>query len=126
MITSATEAERVSPPPVPVTVSVKEPVDAVEVVLTVKVALPPGDTGFALNDAEAPEGTPLALKETEEVKPLIPETVTGQLVDCPWLTVREAGLAEREKSGRGGAVTVTEADTDTQAVVRVFRTATKV
>ena len=58
VMVSAKDVVRVSPPPVPVTVIVHEPVGVVEDVVManwlVNVGLPRG----GLNDAEAPEGSP--------------------------------------------------------------------
>ena len=84
-------------PLVPVIVSVKVPRVVVLSVLTVSVAV--AEVGFGLNVAVAPLGRPLTLSVTAWLK--LPEgvTVTPNVVLDPRLTVREAGEADREKSG---------------------------
>jgi hypothetical protein len=65
--------------------------------VTVIVELPVA--GFGLNDAAAPDGSPLELSETEPVKPAAGVTDTAYVVDEPLVTVLLAGVAESEKSG---------------------------
>jgi hypothetical protein len=75
--TKVTVVVWLSEPLVPVMVSVKVPVGVLELVVTLMVLVPePPLIGFGLNEALAPEGSPLALNVTLAVKPLSGVTVT--------------------------------------------------
>jgi hypothetical protein len=93
--------DRVSPPPVPVTVTVAAPSVAVLDADRVRTLLLPV-TGLTLKLAVTPAGNPLALNETELVKPPVRVIVIVLVPLAPRLTVRLAGLAESAKSGVGG------------------------
>ena len=59
------------------------------------------------NDAVAPEGSPLALSETDCALPEVVAVDTVAVVPFPAVTVPEVGLTEIEKSFGGGvALTV--------------------
>jgi hypothetical protein len=55
-----------------------------------------------LNEEVAPAGNPLTLSDTVPAKPAPAATVAVNVVPPPCTTVREAGDAEREKSGGTG------------------------
>ena len=74
--------------------------DAVNVSVLVDVV----DAG--LNTGVTPAGNPLALKATLLLKPPVGVTVTVLAAVAPRVTVRLAGLADSEKLGTGGALTV--------------------
>src|SRR2546422_7954765 len=97
LTTRETEAVCERLPLVPVIVPEKLPVEVVAVVLTVMVAEPVAGLGLKL--ALAPAGNPLALKLTTPVKPPEGEMITVSAALPTWVTVREAGVAERLKSG---------------------------
>ena len=61
---------------VPVMVIVDVPVEAVEVVETVRVEEPPAVTDAGLKDAVAPEGRPLAESEMLWAEPLVTAVLT--------------------------------------------------
>jgi hypothetical protein len=91
-------------PLVPVTATDVVPSVAVVDAVNVNVLVPAVDIG--LKAAVTPAGKPLAVKATAPVNP--PLGVTVMVVDAvpPRGTVTLAGMAESEKSGTGGAVTV--------------------
>ncbi len=91
-------------PLIPVMVTVPVPTVAVADAVNMSVLVPVVDVG--LNVGVTPAGRPLALKATLPVNP--PLGVTVIVVDAvvPRVTVTFAGLAESEKSGVGGAFTV--------------------
>jgi hypothetical protein len=91
---------RISPPPVPVIVTVAVPV--VAVLEAAKVTVLAAVVVAGLKVAVTPLGNPLALKATLLVKPPVEVTVTVLLPLAPVLTVKLAGLPDREKSGVGG------------------------
>jgi len=55
--------------------------------------------GFGLNDADAAVGRPVALIETDPVKPAAGATETVYVVEVPAVIVLLAGVAVSEKSG---------------------------
>ncbi len=74
--TRVTIVECVRAPLVPVIVTVYVPAGVAAPVVTLMVLDPePPATGFGLNDAPAPDGSPLALSVTLPVKPPDPVTV---------------------------------------------------
>jgi len=95
----------VSDPLVPVTVTVAAPVVAVLEAVKVTVLVPVVDAGLKL--AVTPEGKPLALNATLPVNPPAGVTVTLSVPELPWVIEIAAVVAAREKSGLGGALTVT-------------------
>jgi hypothetical protein len=101
----------VRPPPVPVIVTVAAPVVAVADAASVTTVLVPV-VEIGLNDAVTPPGNPLALNATLLVKPFSRVTVIVLVPLAPRLTVRFVGLAESEKSGFIGGLTVTFATFD--------------
>jgi hypothetical protein len=92
-------------PLVPVTVTVAAPVVAVLEAVKVRVLVPVVDGGLKL--AVTPVGKPLALNATLPLKPPAGVTVMPSVPELPWLIETAAEAAAREKSGLGGAVTVT-------------------
>ena len=68
------------------------------VIVEVTVPLAGGITGFGLKLAVAPGGRPEADSVTEELKPLIEETVTVTLVEPLAVTDSEVGLTLMLKS----------------------------
>ena len=76
LTTSVTEAEWLRLPLVPVMVIGNDPVVAVVVVVTVSVDMPPPLTDAGLNEPDAPEPKPAALKATDPVNPFNAVTVT--------------------------------------------------
>src|SRR6267143_403588 len=107
LTTSVTEAEWLRLPLVPVMVIGNDPIVAVVVVVTVSVDMPPPLTDAGLNEPDAPEPKPEALKLTVPVKPFVAVTVTVYVVLPPCAIVRLAGVAEMVKSGVGGAASAT-------------------
>jgi hypothetical protein len=96
--------------PVPVTVMVLVPAGVDDEVVIVSVELAPLLTGFGLNDAEAPEGRPDALRLTLTAEPLVIAVAMLEVPLPPWATLMLAGLAEIEKSFATAAVTVSAID----------------
>jgi hypothetical protein len=98
-------------PLVPRTVSVNVPRAVRVVVFTVSVEVPRALTEDGVKVAVAPEGSPLKDSATVPVKPTGEETVIVYAVELPRLTVLDAGLTERAKSGVEGLTTrVTEVE----------------
>ena len=89
---------RVSPPPVPVTVTVAGPVAAVLDAARVSVDVVPV-VEAALNVAVTPVGIPLALRATLPVNPPLRVIVTVLVPLAPRLMLRVDGEAESAKSG---------------------------
>src|SRR5437879_2744557 len=87
-------------------VSTKLPVGVVAAVVTVNVE-EFAVAGFGLKVPVAPAGNPLTLKVTPPVNPPRREMLVVYVVLPPWITVWEAGVAERLKSGTGGNLTHT-------------------
>ena len=69
-----------------------------EVVLRVRVELPPAVTELGLKEAVAPEGSPEALKVTDCGFPLITVVLMVELTLWPWTTDTLLGLTLIEKS----------------------------
>ncbi|HEV3281997.1 MAG TPA: hypothetical protein VG032_10380, partial [Acidimicrobiales bacterium] len=100
--------EWVADDPVPVTVMVEVPVGVEDEVVTVMVELCPALMVWGLNETRAPVGTPVALRATDWVEPLVTVVeIVGEVGD-PAVTVAEVGLAVMEKSLGTGAFTVRE------------------
>ena len=76
----------------------------VDAVVTVSVDEPGVATEPGLNVAVAPLGNPVALNVTVPVNPPDGVTVAVYVVLAPWTTVCDAGVADTEKSGVGGAL----------------------
>jgi hypothetical protein len=89
--------------PVPVMVSVEVPAAAVPA-LTVSVDEPPEETLVGLNEAVAPDGTPLTEKLTVCAEPLVIVVLIVEVPVDPCATLSDDGLAEIEKSLGGGAL----------------------
>ena len=109
---SETDVVCVTPPPVPVTVIVYEPVAVVDATVIVIVEEPEPGAGMddGLKPTVTPEGWPLALSAIAELKP--PETLV-EIEDVPLLpctTVTELGDAEIVKLGLPAAVTVSDTE----------------
>jgi hypothetical protein len=71
-----TFATLVIPPPDPVMVKVNEPVGALAGMVTVSVEKKSGVEEGTLKTPPTPAGCPVTVKETCELKPLRPETLT--------------------------------------------------
>ncbi len=85
-----------TPPPLPVTVIGYVPgvvLDATVSVMT-ELPLPGAGMGFTLKEAVTPPGKPVALKDTEELNPLVAVVVMVEVPDAPWATVSEVGEAQ--------------------------------
>jgi hypothetical protein len=96
---------RVIPPPVPLMVMFTVPAVAAPEAARVKALLVPvAEAGLKV--AVTPLGNPLALKATALVNPPARLMAIVLAPLAPRFTVRLAGLAERVKSGVGGALTV--------------------
>lgn len=108
--------------PVPVTVTVYVPVAAVPAP-SVSVELPPAVTDAGLNEAVAPDGTPLALSETVCAEPLVTVVAIVDVALPFWGAETELGLALIEKSF-GAAVTVSVTVVECVALVPVPVTVT--
>ena len=67
-------------------------------VATLRVVEPEVFTEAGLNEAVAPEGSPLTVKPTVPMNPAIGATVAAYVVLPPGDRLREAGVAERAKS----------------------------
>lgn len=91
-------AERVSPPPVPVTVTVYDPVGVLAVVNIVNVLVNVGLPLVGLTLAVGPAGETDVERLTDCVVPLKSETVTVAVVLAPCATVPLLGLILTEKS----------------------------
>jgi len=93
--------------------------------LRVDVTVPPagGVAGFTENAAVTPEGNPIALRVTAELKPSSDETVTVALPEAPALISRLGGVTSKLKSGAAVtvsvAVTVLVRDPETPCMVIV-------
>ncbi len=70
-----------------------------EPAVTLRVLEPDVEMDAGLNEALAPAGSPLTLRETVPLKPVPAVTVAVNDVPPPCTTVREDGEAESEKSG---------------------------
>jgi hypothetical protein len=93
-------AVSVSPPPLPVMVTVDVPTAAAPLAVRVSVDVPAPPAILAgLNAAVTPDGKPLAVSATVLLNP--PETalVTVELPEFPSCTLNEDGLADKEKLG---------------------------
>src|SRR5579872_5858681 len=87
-------------PPDAVMVSEDVPDGVEELVVIVSVTVPPPLTLAGVKVAVAPEGRPLALKDTALLKPFSGVTVMAQLTEPPAFTVNgEPQLEDNEKSG---------------------------
>ena len=73
--------------------------------LIVKAEVPEPETDCGLNDADAPEGTPLAERFTVPEKPPMELIETEGVALPPAVTVVEPGVALSEKSGEAAAGT---------------------
>ncbi len=65
-------------------------------------APPDGVMGFGEKDGFTEEGFPEIDKVTPELNPFSDVTVTVELAAAPCCIVREPGVTDIEKSGRGG------------------------
>jgi hypothetical protein len=94
----------VTPPPVPVIVNVKVPSFVVDVVATVSVDVSADgtSTGFGLKLAVEAAGSPLTVRVTGPVKPLLGVIEIEYVAVFPRTTVTVAGDALSAKSGGGG------------------------
>src|SRR6266849_6998415 len=90
-------------------VSTKLPVGVVAAVVTVNVE-EFAVAGFGLKAPVAPAGNPLTLKVTPPVNPPKREMFAVYVVLPPRMTVWEAGVAERLKSGTAAALTTRETE----------------
>jgi hypothetical protein len=88
---------------VPVIVIGYVPAGVEDDVENVTVEEPPEVTLAGENDADAPDGSPLALSETDCALPDVVAVETVALVPLPAVTVPEAGLTEIKKPFGGGA-----------------------
>jgi hypothetical protein len=95
---SDTVVECVALVPVPVTVIVEVPAGVEADVLIVSVEVPPAVTDAGLKLAVAPEGSPLALKDTDWADPLVTAVEIVDVADAPCVADTLDGLAEIEKS----------------------------
>lgn len=95
----------VTPPPLPVIVSVKVPGDADGVVVTLRAELNGGIPDVGLTDAATPGGDPDRLRATLCVVPDTRFTVTAKLVLPPGATFCWEGEMDIEKS-KGAAATI--------------------
>ena len=66
---------------------------------TLKVVEPDALTDAGLNEAVAPDGSPLTLNVTVPVKPVPAVTVAVYVVPAPARMLLDAGVADSEKSG---------------------------
>src|SRR5580700_8268457 len=107
--TNVTVAVCVSEPLVPVIVKVALPVGVLLVVVTVSVEVPDPLTDEGENDGVAPLGSPLALRLTAPLNPLMAPTFTVYVAVPPGFTENELGAAETEKSGGPVTFSVTVA-----------------
>ena len=82
---------------VPVMVTVAVPVVAESLAVSVSALAPVA--GLGLKDAVTPLGSPVAVRVTPPVKPLSAFTVTVDVLELPWMTVKEVGAALRVKPG---------------------------
>jgi hypothetical protein len=77
-------------------------------VLTVSVDEPPDVTLVGLNEAVAPDGTPLTEKLTVCAEPLVFVVLMVEVPVDPCATLSDVGLAEIEKSLGGGGALITK------------------
>jgi hypothetical protein len=82
------------------------PVGVAEPTLTVIVDELPAVTEAGLKLTVVPAGAPLELNATVCADPLVTAVPIVDVPFAPWTMVRLLGLADIEKSGGGGAVTV--------------------
>src|SRR5205814_406913 len=91
----------------------------------VRVELPPAVIVAGLKVAEAAAGSPEALRLTLCAAPLVTAVEMVLVPLAPWDSDRLAGLAEIEKSGGGGALTVSPRVVEWVALVPVPVTVTE-
>jgi hypothetical protein len=70
----------------------------------------PDVTDAGENDAVAPDGSPLAVNDTDSAEPEVTAVETVELVPFPAMTLAELGLSEMEKSLAVELVTVSVND----------------
>jgi hypothetical protein len=88
-------------------VRVNEPVGALVGMVTVSVEEKSGVDDGTLKTPPTPAGSPAIVKETCELKPLRPETLTEYDVVWPWVELWDGGLTSILKSGGCAIVNVT-------------------
>jgi hypothetical protein len=101
--------ERVSDPLVPVKVIVEVAIGVLANVVIVTVDVPDPATDPGENEADAPDGRPVAESATVPVKPFSAEIVRVNVVLLPRATEREVGERAIVKSATGAAVMVSVA-----------------
>ena len=103
---SATVAEVVRLPEVPVMVAVAVPTVAVLLTVSVRTLVP--EVGLVLKEAVTPLGRPVADKVALPENPFFGVNVIVDVPVVPWATLRKVGDAERVKLGVGLTVRKTE------------------
>jgi hypothetical protein len=93
--------------PVPVIVRVYPPAGVLELVVTVRVELPPAGTDVGLKLALAPDGRPETERLTLWALPDVTAVLTVVLAEPPWVVEMLLGLALSEKSFTAITVRVT-------------------
>jgi hypothetical protein len=106
-------ARWLTPPPLPAIANVNDPVGVLAGSVTVSVEAKFGVAEGTLKTALAPEGAPVTVNETCELKPFIAATLTVYDTVCPWSTLWDAGLTLIWKSGAWDTIKVTGAECDT-------------
>jgi hypothetical protein len=109
LITRTTLATLEIPPPDPVMVSVNDPVGELAGMVSVRVDEKSGTDDWTLKVPPTPAGRPASDKETCELKPFKPTTLTEYEVLWPWVIVSDAGSTSILKSGACPIVSVTVA-----------------
>lgn len=73
-------------PEIPFSINGYVPTVTVAWVVTVSTVLAVGVTGFLANSAVIPDGRPVTLRFTPELKPPVEVSCVVKVIDCPWTT----------------------------------------
>lgn len=105
---SVIEDERVSPPPVPLTVTgyVPDGVDAPVEIVKTEEPVPGAAIDIGLKLAVAAAGRPIAESEMDESNPPDTDDVTVDVPELPTVSVRSDGSVETAKSGETAVVAI--------------------
>lgn len=109
-----------SPPPVPFTSNVNDPVGAFAGRVTVRAEAKLGVPEEMVKTPLAPEGNPDTDSETWELKPFKPTTLIWYVAVPPWVVVWDGGFTSILKSGDCPTVNMNVAECDVIPAVPVI------